>query len=736
MIAPRATFLRVKPKALVLSIVLAISSTAAAAPWPGFLRLHAETRGFSLGRPTRVRPTPDGKAVLFLRSLPRSPVNSLYETELAGGKTRELVTPAQLFTGSDEQLSPEERARRERMRVSTKGFASFELSRDGTLLLLPLSGRLYGVRRADGKVTELVGSGPAVIDPHLSPDGKRVAYVRDRDLYVLDLATRKETRLTRSPHPRVSNGLAEFVAEEELERFRGFWWSPDGTRLAYEEADSRPVETFHLVDVTHPENEAEATPYPRPGMANARVRLGVIARTGGKTTWLKWDAERLPYLAAVEWEEAKAPLTLVVLSRLQKDLEVLAADDRSGATTRLLAEHDDAWLNLDPSVPRWLPDGSAFLWSSERDSSWALELRDRAGKTLRTLVAPEAGYRALLDCDGTHAWVTASREPTEQQVYRVALDGGALEVVTRTQGLHDAVFSRDHSVYALSETTATELPRWTAHATDDNRELAVLPSVAEQPPFRGGLELVTVGSDRFRAAVTRPRDFVRGKKYPVLVDVYGGPHHQQVARAQSTVLLRQWMADHGYLVIAVDGRGTPNRGRAWERAIAGSFGVVPLQDQVAGLKALAAMLPEIDLARVGIVGWSFGGYLAGLATLSRPDVFAAGVAGAPVVDWRDYDTAYTERYLGLPSENAAGYEASSLLTYAGKLERPLLIVHGTRDDNVYFFHSLKLSDALFRAGKVFELLPLPGLTHMVPDPSVKEALYNRIMMHFAAALRP
>jgi dipeptidyl-peptidase-4 len=228
--------------------------------------------------------------------------------------------------------------------------------------------------------------------------------------------------------------------------------------------------------------------------------------------------------------------------------------------------------------------------------------------------------------------------------------------------------------------------------------------------------------------VTRPRERAAEKKLPVIVDAYGGPAHQHVSRTPR--LLAQWMADQGYLVVSFDGRGTPRRGRAWERALRDDLGGVNLDDQVAALRALAAEVPEVDLARVGITGWSFGGYLAALAVMKRPDVFRAAVAGAPVVDWRDYDTFYTERYLGLPRENAAAYDRSSLLTWAPSLDRPLLVLHGTADDNVYFLHSLKLSDALFRAGRPHELLPLSGLTHMVPDPVVVERQWERVMRHF------
>jgi dipeptidyl-peptidase-4 len=723
-----------------LVLLLLVARPAAA---DDFLRQHALTRGFMLGRPVGAKPTPDGKSIVFLRAQPRDPVQSLYELDVASGQTRELCTPASILPlgkagGGDEQLSPAERARRERMRVSTRGFTAFDLSDDGARVLVTLSGRLHVVERASGRVRELkTGPSPA-IDPRFSPDGRHVAYVRDRDLYVYDLDGDRERRLTTSAHPRVTNGLAEFVAQEEMDRFSGFWWSPDSRRLAYEQADSRPVETFRVSDVLHPESAPEETAYPRAGTPNAIVRLGVIPVGGGATTWVGWDAARLPYLAQVVWKDG--PLTLVVVSREQHDLEVLAADE-NGRTRRLIAEHDDAWLNLDPSVPRWLPGGHSLIWTSEGGGMRHLELRNATGGLERVLGYPTVEVDALVDIAGDTILYTGKpwRRPTEQHLFRARLyEHSQTGALTQPSGRFSVVAGKDHATLVVTATTLEAMPRATVmrFENDKLRPLAELPSVAETPPWQPRVELVEVGKPELEASLTRPRNFVAGKKYPVVVDVYGGPHHQQVTPSQGQHLLRQWIADHGYVVVAIDGRGTPGRGRAWERAIAGSFARVPLEDQVAGLTALGARYPELDLTRVGVFGWSFGGYLAALAVLKRPDVFSVAVAGAPVVDWRDYDTFYTERYLGLPEGNPTGYEESSLLTHAPSLRRPLLLVHGTRDDNVYFFHTLKLCDALFRAGRPFQLLPLPGLTHMVPDPVVKEQLYTRIADALGAVLRP
>jgi dipeptidyl-peptidase-4 len=723
-----------------LSIALLICAAAPAHAEDKFLRDLAVTRGFMLGRPTHAQPTPDGTAVLFLRSQPREPNNALYSFDVATGQTRSLLTPADLLKGAEESLSAAEKAQRERQRIATRGFTHFTLSDDGKLILVGLSGRLYVVRRADNHVTELKTGAQPAMNATFSPDATKVAYVHERDLYVYDLKSRRETRLTRSNDPAISNGVAEFVAQEEMDRVQGFWWAPDGRSLAYEQVDNHGVEQLSIPDVAHPETKPEMTYYPRAGHTNAKVKLGLISVGGGATTWVKWDVQKLPYLVRVVWRD-HAPLTLLVEARDQQDAQLLASDGR-GRAHLLVAEHDDVWLTLEPSVPRWLPDGSAFLWSAVHDDWLTLELRGKDGKLIRTLSTAKENYAGLEHVDAAHrlAWFVGAPTAPELQVYRVSLDGGAPMPVTRGEGLHDASFSR-HGDRAWVETvrTPTTMPRQLVHVSGEagggDRVAGELPSVAVKPPFMSKEERLQVGALRYWAAIVRPRHFDAKRKYPVIVDVYAGPGYQTVLAAPA--LMRQWMADHGVIVVSFDGRGTPGRGRAWERYIAGDFSRT-IDDQAAALQALGKKYPELDLSRVGITGWSFGGYESALAVLKRGDVFQVAAAGAPVVDWRDYDTYYTERYMGLPGPNKTGYDDASLLSYAPKLQRPLLVIHGTSDDNVYFFHSLKLTQALFLAGKSAHLdfLPLAGFTHMVPDPNVKEQLYTRIMGFLLKVLEP
>lgn len=710
-----------------------------------FLRDLTATRAFSLGRPTSPKPTPDGKAVLFLRAQPRSPANALFELDVDSGKTRELLTPAQVLKGAAENLSPEEKARRERMRVTARGFTSFQLAEDGSLVLVSLSGKLFSFQRADGKIQELPTGTGTLLDPKLAPDGKRVGYVLDHDVYVMDLSTLKEKRVTTGGTELVSHGLAEFVAQEEMDRHTGWWWSPDSQHIAFEEADNRDVEIWEVADPAKPGQLGDPQRYPRPGKNNTKVRLGIASIAGGEPVWVKWDAEKYPYLATVKWDQG-GPLTLVVQTRSQQEMVVLSVAPSTGATTLLLTEKDNAWLNLDQDVPHWLEDGSGFLWSSEREGAPQLELRDPKGALVRVIIPPDAGYKpsfamrgpGLLSVDEKRGVIhfRGSDNPTQSHVYRVGLRGGQIDRQTTEPGIHSAVFSKDGAVMVRSFSGSKSLRRTFVQRLFGG-SMVELPSVAEEPAFQPTTEIVNVGDGKgFWCSVTRPRDFDPKKKYPVIVDVYAGPGIQHVAATMGTHLMPQWLADQGFIIVAVDGRGTPGRDREWERCIRGNFGVIPLEDQSAAVTALGQKYPELDLTRVGITGWSFGGYMSALAVLKRPEVFKAGIAGAPVTDWQDYDTHYTERYLGLPNENTSGYHDSSLLTYARDLKRPLLIIHGTRDDNVYFVHSLKLSDALFRAGKEHEVLPLSSFTHMVADPLVRERLEERIVRFFQKHLAP
>lgn len=718
-----------------------VSLHAEPADWTGdFLRRYAETYRFSHGRPASIVITPDEEAdILYLRSEPRSFVRDLYSFDPKSGKESVLASADKLLGGGEESLTPEEAARRERMRVAARGIASFQLSPDGKQVLLPISGRLFLLNRKDGKITELKSDAGEPLDPQFSPDGESIACVRDGDLYVINVESGDERRLTTGGGGLISHGLAEFVAQEEMNRMHGFWWSPDSKEIAYQETDETAVEELFISDPANPSKPPQNWRYPRPGRANAAVRLAIVSIADGAPRQIEWDHQQYPYLAAATWAKG-APLTIVVQNRRQTEELILAVDDKTGATRTLHREHDDAWLNLADGMPRWIDDGKAFLWMTERGGAWQLELRGPTGELLGTLTTPELGLRGIVSIQETRneAIVAAGENPTEMQLYRVSLDPKQphAERITTEPGIHGGVWaSNGGDVYVHSFANLQGENRLDVRRTNGEK-VAALPSVAEAPGFVPNVRIERVSADpALYAAITRPHDFDKNKRYPVIVSVYGGPHAQTVLSNSGKYLLDQWLAEHGFVVVSIDGRGTPSRGREFERAIHGDFITLPLKDQIAGLKALAKQHPEMDLDRVGIHGWSFGGYFTAMALLQQPELFRVGVAGAPVVDWADYDTHYTERYLGLPDENVEGYRHSNVLTHADRLNANLLLVHGTADDNVYFQHSVKLADALFRAGQPFEFLPLRGLTHMTPEPLVNERLHERMIDHFQRHLQ-
>ena len=706
-----------------------------------FLRQYASTLRFSLGRPRSITIAPDG-GVLFLRSGPRSFVQDLHEFNPATGVERVLLTADQILAGQEEALTPEERARRERLRLATRGISGYQLSQDGATLLVPLSGRLFLIDRKTARSHEVKSSAGSPLDPRLSPDALHLACVRDSEVYVTTIASGEERKVTSGAGGTITNGLPEFVAQEEMGRFEGFWWSPDSRTIAFQQTDTAGMEVFHIADPMHPEREPHAWPYPRPGKNNASVKLGLVSIQGGEPTWVRWDREKYPYLATVKWPN-NAPLTMLVQNRTQTEQLLLAVDPATGATTELLRETDAAWLNLEQSVPLWMDDGQSFVWLTERTGDWTLERRARAGKLIESIATKGFTVEAVLGSNGRDTVFTTAiphlpnggRDPKQVQVVRLTWAAGQAQAtpLTLEPGQHSGTFHKKAEVWAHSYlltdgTTAVRVERTPLPTVQASTPpvLGALSSQAEEPPFMPRPEFTTVTNHQLHAAVIRPRNFDRRKKYPVINYVYGGPHTNVVNANPRSYLLHQWLADHGFIVVAIDARGTPRRGRTWERVIKNNVIDIPLADHAAAIQALAAKYPEMDATRVGVTGWSFGGYFSAIAAMRRPDLFKAAVAGAPVCDWLDYDTHYTERYMGLPQENPAGYAASNVLTYCKDLSVPLLIIHGTADDNVYFMHSLKMSEALFRANRKHEFLPLTGFTHMVPDPEITVSLQTRI----------
>jgi dipeptidyl-peptidase-4 len=707
-----------------------------------YLQALAETQNFSLGRPIEAMPTADGKSVIFLRSdSPRDRTTSLYRFDVASGQTEQLAAPEKLIGEQTGSLTPEEKMRQERTRTKVTGITRFALSEDGNQIGFTLPGALFVYRLGTKSLVKLKTGAGNAIDPTFSPDGRKIAYVRDYNLFVYDLETNQEHAVTTGGTETKSFGTAEFVAQEEMARTKGFWWLPDSRTIVYQVNDSSKVEVWYVGDPSAPQNAPYPSHYPRPGKENVDVRLAFAnaednagsagnANNAGNTEpvrWIEWDRSKYPYLARVSPTKF-GPLTITVETRDQHELVLLEVDLQTGATRPLLRENDPDWVNIDQSVPAWLPSHE-FVWTSEKNGAWELELRRPDGSLDRVVVPPKSGLQHFSGATGSYLFFLAGNNPSESELWRANPNDAEL---TRLAGGFHTISVSENGASVLADTVrAPDSLAKTLVRRTDGTVLGELPSVAEEPPYYPRIEF-SDNSSKFVSSIVRPRNFDASKKYPVIVDVYAGPGYNRVQKIAEPYLIDQWLADQGFVVVSFDGRGTPGRGRDWERAIYQKFGEIPLADQVSALTNYAAKHPELDPTRVGITGWSFGGYMSVLAVERRPDIFKAAVAGAPVTDWLDYDTHYTERFLGLPGDDV--YTASSLIADAPNLNRPLLIIHGTADDNVYFRHSLKLMDAFEKAGRSFQFLPIAGSTHMVLDPGLRVQIEKRTVEFFKASL--
>ncbi|MFF0030828.1 prolyl oligopeptidase family serine peptidase [Streptomyces avermitilis] len=688
-----------------------------------FPRRQARTQRFTLGAPRAFTVAPDGSRVVFLRSGSGTDrAQKLWVLDLPDGRERLAADPGALLGGASEHLSPQERARRERSREGGAGIVAYASDTALELASFALSGRLFTAELRAGTARELRVPGP-VIDPRPAPDGRHIAYVAGGALRVVG-AEGEGDRALAEPEPAadaatVSYGLAEFIAAEEMGRSRGFWWSPDSDRLLVARVDDAPVRRWWISDPAHPEREPQRVAYPAAGTDNADVRLFVIGLDGARTE-VVWDRARYPYLAHVHWSAAGAPLILVQ-ARDQLSQLFLAVNPDSGTTRMVHADEDRQWLDLFPGVPCWSPAGQLVRIADEGGAR-VLAVGERP------LTGPQLHVRAVLDVTADDVLVAASAgeaapspEIGEVHVYRVNELG--VERISQEPGVHSAVRAGGVTVLVSA---VLDQPGTQVQVLRDGKRAATVPSYAEHPGMSPRVTLTRGGARKIPCAVLMPSDYPGDTPLPVLMDPYGGPHGQRVLAAHNPHLTSQWFADQGFAVVVADGRGTPGRSPAWEKAVKNDLAAITLQDQVDALHALADDFP-LDLSRVGIRGWSYGGYLAALAVLRRPDVFHAGVVGAPVTDLRLYDTHYQERYLGHPVQQPEVYRRNSVIDDAGLVDaaephRPMMIIHGLADDNVVVAHSLRLSSALLAAGRPHEVLPLSGVTHMTPQETVAENL--------------
>jgi dipeptidyl-peptidase-4 len=675
-----------------------------------FPRRQARTRRFTLGAPRGFTVSPDGDRVVFLRSRGGTdPVTCLWSLDLATGEER-LVADPHTLDATGEDLPPEEKARRERSREQAGGIVGYATDRAVTMAAFALSGQLYVTEFADRLTPRLVETPGGVIDPRPDPHGRFVAYVSGGALHVHDLVRRTTTTLAEPDRPLVTRGLADFAAAEEMGRMRGYWWSPEGDALLVTRVDEAPVQQWHIADPANPATAPTAVRYPAAGTPNALVTAEIITLDGSRTP-VTWDDE---YLADVVWDAEG--LLVVTEPRDQTALRVRRVDLATGATTLVDERTDPVWVDIVPGVPAHTASG-ALVTVADIDDTRRLVVDGTA------VTPPGLQVRDVTCVDGEVVLLRASAEPTSIGLWTWSPDG--LVSLTAASGVHSGFLAGGTLVVTRSD-LATDGSVTTVRRGRDAGPDAVVPaelaiaSFADPPGLEPRVTLLTTGSRNLPTALLLPSWHEPGTRLPVLMDPYGGPHAQRVVAARGAHLTSQWFAEQGFAVVVVDGRGTPGRGPAFERAVHGDLATPVLDDQVEALQSLAKDHPDLDLTRVGIRGWSFGGYLATLAVLRRPDVFHAAVAGAPVTDWSLYDTHYTERYLGRPGSDS--YRRSSLIEDAGKLTRPLLLVHGLADDNVVAAHTLRFSSALLAAGRPHSVLPLSGVTHMTPQEVVAENL--------------
>lgn len=701
---------------------------------------------------------PGGGLISYLFSPQGSLVRQLYQFDLQTGATRLLMHPPE-STGNEEDFSNEERLRRERQRQYELGITQYQWSNSGDLLLLPLIDGLYLAhidhqQEVDAELpalTRLVDNqnGP-LLDPQFSPDGHWVAYVQQGELWVVSCeGTLPPHQLTQGGDGNaITHGLAEYIAQEEMGRSHGYWWSPDSRLIAFEEVDQSHIPLYRIMHQGKEftgEMAQEDHAYPFAGAANAYVRLGVVHLDGGEATWMDLGKERDIYLARVDWLP-DGRLAAQLENRAQSELYLLFFDPASGVGQRILTEANPlterVWINLN-NLFKTLK-GGRFLWGSERSGFQHLYLYDAQGNLLRQLTGGDWMVESVagVDEENGQVYFTGTRDsPLETHLYAVGLAGGPIQRITQAPGMHNVVLDIPNQRFIDTHDHLNQPPTVTLRSLVDDQELGTI--FRPDDPRIGDLgltapEIIRIANRSGTAlygAIYRPGPEFGPPPYATIVAVYGGPHAQQVSLAwRMTAAMRaQYLRSLGFLVFVLDNRGSARRGLEFESALRHNMGDVEVQDQVDGVRWLVAQ-GLADPARVGIYGWSYGGYMTLMCLARAPETFRCGVAGAPVTNWDGYDTHYTERYMGTPQVNPQGYQQSAVSTHVDNLRGKLLLVHGLIDENVHFRHTARLINALIKARKPYELLLFPDERHGPRSLADRVYLEERIRDFFVTNL--
>ena len=681
----------------------------------------AATRHFQLGSPRGFTISSTGNFVIFLRSdHGRDAVNSLWIYDVVKNVEQKIVNPRELLADSND-IPDAERARRERMRETTSGITTYSSDDSGLKIAFALAGQLFTVEVETGEVNSLSVTGP-IIDPQISPDGRYISWANGKDVMLCSFDGTNERELTCEIEDATVWGLADFIAAEEFGRMRGLWWAPDSSSLIIERVNEGPVNTWWISDPANPQQQPREQKYPQCGTANAEVSLYLVQLDGSRQE-ITWDHKVFEYLISVSWQTDKEPL-ITVANRNQTEFATCIINNSS--LTPLHVVSDQEFVEVIPGQPRWSGDDLLSVIDNRLTDT-------REAHLGATCVSP-AGMQIMNVIEVTDRYidVVATTNAIDRVVTRINFDGTVNELTSG--GLASATPCTQTSTGELRVLVQSQLKNQSRTFTLTRNGAAIhqFDSHAESPVVDAKVTLLTTGPHNVNTAVLFPADHIRGsKKLPIMLRPYGGPHGAQVLNGATNYAEDQWFADQGFVVVIADGRGTPGRGPLWDHSIYQNFVEPILDDQQTAIQDVAREFPDdVDASRVGITGWSFGGYLAALAVLERPDIFHAAVAGAPVTDWILYDTAYTERYLGQPEQNPDVYRRHNLIEKATDLKSPLLLIHGLADDNVVVAHTLQLSSHLLAHKGEHSVLPLSGVTHMTPQEVVSENLALQTVAFF------
>jgi dipeptidyl-peptidase-4 len=681
--------------------------------------------------PAPLAPTwaPDGKHFLYEEG------GSIKLYDVEARKSRDWFRPDTLEKLAISPLQPKEFGWTNR-HVASESYQWFPNSKD---VLASVKGDLFIVH-PNGTSEQITKTDINEEDPKLSPDGKQVLYRWKSNLYVIDLATKHPQQLTTDGTPTLLNGQLDWVYPEELEIETATWWSPDSKRIAYMQFDVADEFVYPQEDLIGVRALSEPERYPQAGTPNAQVKLGIIAAAGGPTKWMDLGETSNTLLARVVWLPNSSQIAVERFSRVQDKLDLIVCNPDDGSAHTILHEQSKTWLNVTDNL-FFLKSRPEFLWTSERSGFRHIYRYSDKGELLGQLTKGDwevVSIAAIDEAKQRVLYTSTQTSPIERQIYTVGFSGGEPVRITKEPGTHDAHASED-GAYFVDTYSSTKQPPETTLRNDSGEEIAVLkPADMKQVEQYDLLpsEIVPLkNSDGITlyARLVKPAGFRAGVKYPAIVSVYGGPHFQDVRDVWYGVNFDQVLAHHGYVVWQLDNRGSSDRGTAFEAPIYREMGRVEVADQRFGVEKLIQM-GFVDPARIGVTGWSYGGYMTIRCLLFAPDIFKVGVAGAPVTDWHNYDTIYTERYMGLPDENEKGYNASSNVKHAGKLEGKLLILHNFEDDNVLFQNTMQLADALERADKQFFMQIYPQKTHGVSG-ALRKPLYQAMLNFFDAHLK-